>query len=225
MKNRIIALVLFIVFCLMSLTILFLVIERIERNLEIEEINKKIISSDSLSKIKIEKLNSIIDRKNSIIDTLDSNKESIKGFTMGERSISTEELLKIVNEALAENSKLKTKVKNDKLILNHIEDSYGIKVLIDSLGVINLKLNPDFSIKDFEKKANDKYNKINDELEELKFVLNNLQKRYGFKYEVKTEGNKINSTIYTTKLDSAMWLYPHYKHKIKTDKKGNLIIK
>ena len=66
MKNRIIALVLFIVFCLMTLSILFLVIERNERNLEIEELNKKIISSDSLSKIKIEKLNSIIDRKNSI---------------------------------------------------------------------------------------------------------------------------------------------------------------
>lgn len=225
MKNRIIALVLFIVFCLMSLSILFLVIERIERNSEIEEINKKIISSDSLSKIKIKKLNSIIDRKNSIIDTLNSNNESVNGFKMGERSISTEELLKIVNEALAENSKLKIKVKNDKLILNHIEDSYGLKAVIDSLGVINLKWNPDSSIKDFEKKSNDKYNKINGELEELKFVLDNLQKRYGFKYQVKTEGNKINSTIYTTKLDSAMWLYPHYKHKIKTDKQGNLIIK
>ena len=35
-------------------------------------------SSDSLSRIKIEKLNSIIDRKNSIIDTLNSNNESVK---------------------------------------------------------------------------------------------------------------------------------------------------
>lgn len=225
MKNRIIALVLFIVFCLMTLSILFLVIERNERNLEIEELNKKIISSDSLSKIKIEKLNSIIDRKNSIIDTLNSNNEPVNGFIMGERSISTEELLKIVNEALAENSKLKTKVKNDKLILNHIENSYGVKAVIDSLGVINLKLNPDSSIKDFEKKSNDRYNKINDELEELKFILNNLQKRYGFKYEVKTEGNKIKSTIYTTKLDSALWLYPNYKHKIKQDKEGNTYVK
>lgn len=225
MKNRITALVLFIVFCLITISILFLVNERTERNLEIEELNKKIIRSDSLSKIKIEKLNSIIDRKDSIIDTLNSNNESVNGFKMGERSISTEELLNIVNEALVENSKLKTKVKNDKLILNHIEDSYGIKAEIDSLGVINLKLNPDSSIKNFEKKSNDRYNKINDELEELKFILNNLQKRYGFKYHVKTEGNKINSTIYTTKLDSALWLYPHYKHKIKVDNKGNVSIK
>ena len=37
--------------------------------------------------------------------------------------------------------------------------------------------------------------------------------------------NKINSTIYTTKLDSTLWLYPHYKHKIKQDKEGNVLIK
>lgn len=225
MKNKIIGLVLIVVLCLMTLCILFLVVERTERNIEIDELNKKMNSSDSLSRIKIEKLNSIIDRKNSIIDTLNSNNESVNGFMMGERSISTEELLKIVNEAIEENSKLKTEVKNDKLILKHIENSYGLKAVIDSLGVINLKLNPGSSIKDFEKKSNDRYNKVNDELQELKFILNNLQKRYGFKYQVKTEGNKINSTIYTTKLDSALWLYPHYKHKIKQDKEGNVLIK
>ena len=44
MKNRITALILFIIFCFMTLSILFLVIERTDRNIEIEELNKNGIS-------------------------------------------------------------------------------------------------------------------------------------------------------------------------------------
>lgn len=225
MKNKLIALILFILLTIMTLSIIVLFAERTEKKYEIEELNKKINSSDSISKIKIEKLNSIIDRKNKLIDEINSNKEIINGFSIGDKSISIDELLKIVNEAFAENNELRNKVRNYELIINHIEDSYGIKVVKDSLGRFYLKLKNDSTIKNFEKNSNDKLDKLSTELEEKRFILEQLKKRYGLKYEVKTEGNKIKSTIYTSKLDSALWLYPHYKHKFKTDKEGNLIIK
>ncbi len=102
---------------------------------------------------------------------------------------------------------------------------YLWKIMVLYNGTISLKLNPDSTIKNFEKNTSERINKLDNELEEKKYILQQLQKKYGFKYEVKSEDNKIKSTIYLTKLDSALWLYPHYKHKIKTDKQGNLIIK
>jgi len=225
MKNKLIGLILFFLLLIMALTIVILFTERTERNFEIEELNQKIISSDSISKMKIEKLNSIIDRKNTLIDELNSNKEIVNGFRIGDKSISIEELLKIVNEAFTENNELRNKIKYDELIINHIEDSYGVKVVKDSLGRFYLKLKNDSTIKNYERNTTEKIDKLNTELEEKRFILEQLKKRYDLKYEVKTEGNKIKSTIYITKLDSALWLYPHYKHKIREDKNGNTYIK
>lgn len=225
MKNKLIVLITFIIICLMTLSLLFLIFEREERIIEIEELNEKNKKNDSITNIKINKLNLIIEKKNSLIEELGTNKEIVNGFKVGNRSISVDELLKMANETLNENSKLNNQIKEDKIIIKYIEDSYGIKVLMNDNGTISLKLNPDSTIKNFEKNTSERINKLENELEEKKYILQQLQKKYGFKYEVKSEDNKIKSTIYLTKLDSALWLYPHYKHKIKTDKQGNLIIK
>ncbi len=136
MKNKLIVLITFIVICLMTLSLLFLIFEREERIIEIEELNNKNKKNDSITNMKINKLNSIIEKKNSLIDELGTNKEIVNGFKVGNRSISVDELLKMANETLNENSKLNNQIKEDKIIIKYIEDSYGIKVLMKDNGTI-----------------------------------------------------------------------------------------
>jgi hypothetical protein len=223
-NNRNINLLFTVVFASMLLIIFLLFTERNENNIVIHNLEQEAKFNDSINNYKINKYLKIIEDNSNKLDSLNRNKKSYNGFSMGNKSISVEELLDIVNKTLEENTKLKNQVDKDKVIINYIEETYGIKV-IENNGEISLKLKPDSNIKNFEKKSNNELNKLKNDIEEKDFILKQLQKKYGFKYEVKTENDKIHSSIFITKLDSALWLYPHYKHKIKEDKNGNIIIK
>lgn len=215
------------VFSSLIAVIVFLLIDRDNQIFRINNLEKNKIESQKLYNSSIKLYEALIEKNRKKIDSLNQEniEMSIQGFKINDESISVEELLNIVNNSLEENIKLKNQVENNKLILEYIEESYGIKVTRDNKGQVIFTLNKDSSIKEYEKKSNEEINKLSSDLEEKNFILNNLQKRYGFKYVVKTEGNKIKSTIYTTKLDSALWLFPHYKHKIKQDKEGNTYVK
>lgn len=191
----------------------------------IESLRQEMKLNDSLSDYKIKKYAKIIETNNYKFDSLNNSKNSVRGFTIGNKSISIDELLNIANNALEANSRLQNEVANDSLILKKIEENYGIKTYRDSKGKIVIQSSSQSKNDPLENSQNEKIIKLSNELDEKKFILNNLQKRYNFKYDVKTEKDKIKSTIYVTKLDSALWLYPYYKHKIKEDKKGNIIIK
>jgi hypothetical protein len=223
-NNRNINLLFTVVFASMLLIIFLLFTERNENNIVIHNLEQEAKFNDSINNYKINKYLKIIEDNSNKLDSLNRNKKSYNGFSMGNKSISVEELLDIVNKTLEENTKLKNQVDKDKVIIKYIEETYGIKV-IENNGEISLKLKPDSNIKNFEKKSNNELNKLKNDIEEKDFILKQLQKKYGFKYEVKTENDKIHSSIFITKLDSALWLYPHYKHKIKEDKNGNIIIK
>lgn len=228
MRNNILKwILLFVILSAITIPTFLLFLEREESKINIENLKKEIKIRERKYNSSIDSYKSIISKNQATIDSLfeENSNIPIQGFSINNRSISVEELLKIANKTMEENSDLKNQVDNNKMILEIIETKYGIKVSKDSKGQFSIVKKPDSKINEFEKNVNDKISKLNDELQEKDFILKQLQKRYGFKYEVKTEGDKIKSTIYTTKLDSALWLYPHYKHKFKTDKEGNLIVK
>lgn len=228
MKNNIAKLILlFMIVSAITIPTFLLILEREESKINIESLKTEIRIKEKKHNSTIESYKSIINENQATIDSLFEENSSIpiQGFSINNRSISVEELLRIVNKTIEENSNLKNQVDNDKMILEFIETKHGIKVSKDNKGQFYITKKPDSKVNELEKTVNDKVSTLNDELQEKDFILKQLQKRYGFKYEVKTEGNKIKSTIYTTKLDSALWLYPHYKHKFRTDKEGNLIVK
>lgn len=196
-----------------------------EDKLLIDNLKYEIKLNDSLSDYKIKKYIKIIETNNYKFDSLNNSKNSVRGFNIGNKSISIDELLNIANKALEENSRLRNEVANDSLILKKIEENHGIKTYRDSNGKIVIQSSSQSKNDQLENSQNEKIIKLSNELDEKIFILNNLQKKYNFKYDVKTEKDKIKSTIYVSKLDSALWLYPYYKHKIKEDKKGNIIIK
>jgi hypothetical protein len=227
MKNKkIFNLVLFVLLISMALVIFLLLTEREANKLELQKTKQEIKLKDSIANFKIKRYLSIIENNNDKIDSLTmiNNDHSVTGFTIGSKSISVEELLKIVNTTLEENDELRKQTNIDKQIVDFINKKYGITV--DTSGEkIVFKVSPESSLKFGEKECNKKLKEIQNELDEKKHILKSLENRYKFKYDLKTEGNYIKSTIYNTKVDSALWLYPYYKHKIKTDKQGNLIIK
>lgn len=226
MKNNKIQNMLLTVLLLSAILIFYLLhIELKDDKMLIERLKQEIQLNDSLSDYKLKKYSKIIETNNYKLDSLNNSKESVRGFTVGNKSISIDELLNIANNALEENSRLKNQVANDSLILKKIEENHGIKTYRDSNGKIVIQSISQSKNDQLENSQNEKIIKLSNELDEKKFILNNLQKKYNFKYEVKTENDKIKSTIFITKLDSALWLYPYYKHKIKEDKKGNIIIK
>ncbi|PKH66707.1 hypothetical protein CXF59_12340 [Flavobacterium sp. ALD4] len=224
-NNKIKNLIFIVLFSSMLLFLYLLYAEMKDDKLLIESLRQEMKLNDSLSDYKIKKYAKIIETNNYKFDSLNNSKNSVRGFTIGNKSISIDELLNIANNALEANSRLQNEVANDSLILKKIEENYGIKTYRDSKGKIVIQSSSQSKNDPLENSQNEKIIKLSNELDEKKFILNNLQKRYNFKYDVKTEKDKIKSTIYVTKLDSALWLYPYYKHKIKEDKKGNIIIK
>lgn len=224
-NNKIQNLLFVVLFSSMLLFLYLLYVEMNDDKLIIESLKQEIKINDSISEYKIKKYTKIIEANNDKFDSLNNSKTSVRGFTIGNKSISIDELLNIANNALEANSRLQNEVANDSLILKKIEDDHGIKTYRDTNGKIVIQSSSQSKNDLLENSQNEKIINLSNELDEKKFILNNLQKRYDFKYDVKTEKNKIKSTIYVTRLDSALWLYPYYKHKIKEDKKGNIIIK
>lgn len=228
MKNKISITIILSIFSIMSLTIYLLYSENqsyVHKNIKLKSEIKK---NSNIYTNKLDSINRNIRESFSKIDSLKqsnkSNNNIIEGFDMNGKTISIKALLKIFNNTLEENISLKNKNHEYKQLFDFIEKNYGISTQKkDSTYTFIIK--PDSKFKINEKQLNKNLTASQNELEEKKFLLKHLEERYGIKYKVVTENGKITSTVFITKLDSALWLYPYYKHKIKVDKKGNIIIK
>lgn len=226
MKNKLIS---FIIICLLILLTLMCYLFYIE-NSEYKKENIKLKSkNESNQKEYFEKLDSLsllINRKIQHIKDIESNdsKVSVQGFKMNNRTISVKELLKIVNQTLEENNSLKKQNSEYKQLIDFIEKNYGIETRKED-SVYTFTIKPDSELKATEDQINNDLSESQKELEEKRLVLQHIEEKYGIKFNVTRKNGKIISTILITKADSAMWLYPYYKHKIKTNRNGETVIK
>lgn len=223
MKNKIIITIILSVFSAMSLTIYLLYSENLASVSEIQKLKNDVKNNGLNYEKKLDSIGKSINKNILKIDSLKqtNNKQEIQGFEMNGKSISVEDLLKILNKTLEENSVLNSEVANDKKIFDILKKDYDVIITRenDKIKIHRTQIRKD------ENDCTEKLKTLENQLNEKTFVLKQLDNRYKLKYEVKTEGNTIKSTIYNSKVDSALWLYPYYKHKIKIDKNGDVFIK
>lgn len=223
MKNKIIITIILSVFSAMSLTIYLLYSENLASVSKIQKLKNDVRNNGLNYEKKLDSIGKSINLNILKIDSLKqtNNKQEIQGFEMNGKSISVEDLLKILNKTLEENSVLNSEVANDKKIFDILKKDYDVIITRenDKIKIHRTQIRKD------ENDCTAKLKALENQLNEKTFILKQLDNRYKLKYEVKTEGNNIKSTIYNSKVDSALWLYPYYKHKIKIDKNGDVFIK
>lgn len=226
MKNKIISLLFLVFFAVTLITIYLLIKSNDDYKIKSQSIAADKRKLEKRYSQSLDSISVIIANNNRIIKELrnSENRSGITGFTYNDKNISLEGLLKIVNNTLEENRKLKKDSRQYKEMLDFISSKYGITSERNDT-VYTFKKAPDPKLIEQEKALNKNLSDLQIELEEKKFLLKHLEERYGFKYNIEKEDGKIKSTIYISKLDSALWLFPFYKHKIRTNKKGETIIR
>lgn len=233
MKNGIKNFVIFILVLLLGImATIFFVNYRENEDLKNElKVNKKI--NDSLQKNSLEKNKELIDllKKTQIElnsqNGISSNNQVIDGVLLGNKPISIEELIKIANEYQDDNFILKNKNLKDSLnivrlnnIINQLDKDKVITKQKNGEVRYYPKLDSLYEIKVTE------LSKLKSELQAKNMLLGLIKKNYDIDTEIEYENDKIKAKLINTKkLDSALWIFPYYKHKIKNNKKGETIIK
>lgn len=223
MKNKIIITIILSVFSAMSLTIYLLYSENLAFVSKIQNLKYDVKNNQLNYEKKLDSISKSINKNILRIDSLKQigKEQEIQGFEMNGKSISVEDLLKTLNKTLEENSMLNSEVANDKRLFDILKKDYDIIITREN---DKIKIRRTSIVKN-ENDCAEKLQTVENKLNEKTFILKQLELRYKLKYEVGTEGNTIRSTIYNSKVDSALWLYPYYKHKIKVDKNGDVYIK
>lgn len=187
-----------------------------------DSVQKKILSKNDeliyLLKINQKEINSL--------KGLSTDKQ-IDGILLGNKPISVEELIEIANKYQNEKNFLKAKVKDDSLTIQYyvklISQLEKDKVLNkDKKGTITYTNNLDslYKIKVVE------LNKTKTELKAKNTLLTLIKNNYEIDTEIEYgDGIYTAKLLNTKKLDSALWIFPYYKHKIKTNKKGETVIR
>jgi hypothetical protein len=235
MKNKIKNLVIIILVLLLGIagTIVFI---NYRENINLEKelySNKKI--NDSIQNNFLRKNKELIKLVRETQVEIDSIKgvsskiKSIDGILLGDKPISIGQLIDIANKYQESNIVLKNKIRSDSLTINRlkkiIDQLERDKILIrDKDGILSYrqttKIDSLYNVSIFE------LQKAKSELQAKNMLLGLIKKNYDIDSEIEFVDDKIRVTlIHTEKLDSALWIYPYYKHKIKTNRKGETVIK
>lgn len=208
-------------------------------NINFKKENKQILSRTEKHINELIKISEELQRKNDSLLGKKNDEKSIDGITIGNKPISLEQLISIANKLSKENSILKNSRSQDSLKLKNYSDL--IKQLESNKIIYKNSKNNDSSIsyvnieyyKDYIRKCDslrksktaDNIN-LQNELNAKNTLLELIKKNYGIDTEVEygKEKNQVK-LLNTQKIDSALWIYPYYKHKIKTNRKGETIIK
>jgi hypothetical protein len=138
------------------------------------------------------------------------------GIRINNKKVTTDELLQYIN--LQSDEINQEKKKNDEL-----SDSLNIYKSYVSLSKENLNVN--YSTR---KENNKLISKITmpsgDSLKIYKSLYELMKENYGISYKVSSTETTISYAKQYTKLDSALFVYKHYKYVLSTDPTGNLLI-
>lgn len=179
---------------------------------EINTLNNQLAEKDSISS----GLYDLIDQSQTLIETLQG--KTLKcpptyGYELDGRTISSNELLDMLLDAWNEKDSLKSELNLKIELLKSAENNWGIQVFNE---------NDNYGLKLSE---NSKILTDQTQLNNLKFVLDELKRKYQFNYELKKVDGQEQLIIPFNRLDSALMLYPHFKDRMKRDKNSFIITK
>lgn len=198
-------------------------------------------SYDYLNKVTSDKNDSIVKTANhKYKEILEINKklqekynrpggnQDIDGVSYNNKKISLEDLIELSNSLLQENSKLQQRIQNDSVLLRNHRDMFN---QIEKRNLAKIKSDNGFITEiSYELNKSDSLykiiNQIKSDLESKKVALRIIKNNYDIDFsEYTKDGKDYIKLISTERIDSALWVYPYYKHKIKTNRKGETVIK
>lgn len=190
-----------IIFFLTTITIVSLIILLILFNYN-SELEKQISHKDNMIS-KFNERDSLLNHKTQeYAKTIEKYVNNCE-FSINGKKISPNEVVKLANKTFIENQKL--------------EDSLSYYKFLSSK-----------KLKVFKEVYKEEYNKIIkqyiDSLEVLKWKTELVRKDFGITYKIERNGDKLTSTRSSKKVDSALALFPYYKHKLSIDEDGYFVI-
>jgi hypothetical protein len=158
-----------------------------------------------------------------------SKSRYIDGILLGNEPISLEYLIQIANKYQAHSIRLEgerlkdslkiTRLQNiinqlekDKMITKNSDGSFSYRQItkVDSIYKVRVA----------------ELDKVKTDLQAKNMLLGLIKKNYDIDSDIEYKGDNITVKLLNTKkLDSALWIYPYYKHKIKTNSKGETVIR
>lgn len=186
-----------IIFFLTTITIVSLILLLILFNYN-SELENQISQKDNLISKSIERDSLLIQKTREYAETIEKYVNNCE-FSINGKKISPNEVVKIANKAMTENQQLKDSLRYFKLLSTKQSEVYP-------------------------EEYNKLINKYKDSLEIYKWRAELVKKDYGITYEIQRNGNKLTSKRSSKKVDSALALFPYYKHKLSIDKDGYFVI-
>lgn len=186
--------------------------------------------NDSIIKITNKKYQDIIQLNNELQLKCGTNNNSqgVNGIRYNNKKVTLDDLIDITNSLLKENEKLLFKIQNDSLLINNHLQMFS-QIEKKKLGAFKLDKGyiTEFTYK--QNKNDSLYqiiNEIKSSMESKDIALKLIKNNYDLDFTEYAKDNKTYIKLTNTaRIDSALWIYPYYKHKIKTNKKGETVIK
>ncbi len=230
MKNRLLYISLLIIVISSYFVVGKIVYESNQKELDAKK--SEILSLKKLAKDNKIQINELINLNKEIEVQLDSARktktEIVSSFTLGNKTISTEELLVYVNSVVNTNEELQKKLNVKIHLLRMIQEKYGIDNSEDDKSV-TISLNEKSTISDLYEKIKNLESEVSQldfENKSNKKLLKMIQDNYQISGAYTENGDKVTYKVTpSAKIDSALKIYPFFKHKLFKDKKGEWRVK
>ena len=187
-----------IIFFLTTVTIVSLILLLILFNYN-SELENQISNKDNQISKSIERDSLLIQKTREYAETIEKYVNNCE-FSIDGKKISPTEVVKLANKTMRENQKLKDSLNYFKLLSTQQSEVYP-------------------------KEYNKLISKYRDSLEIYKWKSELVRKDFGIIYNIQRNGNKMTLKRNSKKIDSALALFPYYKHKLSIDKDGYFEIK
>jgi hypothetical protein len=228
-KNSLILLLIFSLSILVAI-MFFIYRENKELKVEVSLSNKQNDSIQNTLLNKNKDLITLLSKSQKEINSLkNSNSQQIDGIIHDKKPITLEELINITNKFENENNVLRTKVFNDS---SRIERLNSILNQLEKDKVIDRTKKGSYTYRQITKvdslydNSREELSKLKTELKASNTLLKLIKDNYGIDTEVEYGKDTYTARLLNTKkIDSALWIFPYYKSKIKTNKKGETIIR
>jgi hypothetical protein len=223
MKNKSIILILTIATIVEIIIILILSNYVNELENQVAKKSELIEQSEKSDSLLIQKTKEYADQINEYVQ--DCN------FYINGKKVSQQEVIRLANKTLDENSKLIDSIQKLKFVIQTAKKNYGISYKVEQNGDTlyatrnATKIDTALAYLPQVKLQQKRIIQLSDSLEIYKWQAELVEKNYGISYKIKREGTTLTSTRNSsTKLDSALVLYKYYKHRLSKDKNGDWII-
>lgn len=182
-----------IIFFLTTVTIVSLILLLILFNYN-SELENQISNKDNQISKSIERDSLLIQKTREYAETIEKYVNNCE-FSIDGKKISPTVVVKLANKTMRENQKLKDSLNYFKYLSTKQSEVYPTEY-------------------------NKLISKYRDSLEIYKWKSELVRKDFGIIYNIQRNGNKMTSKRNSKKIDSALALFPYYKHKLSIDKDG-----